>query len=67
MIQNALSSIGGVGVYGVVSICIFFAFFVGILIWAASLKKSHLLSMGRLPLEEEDHSSITSNPDSRHE
>ena len=29
MIENVLSRIGGVGVYGVISICLFFAVFVG--------------------------------------
>jgi hypothetical protein len=67
MIQNVLSSIGGVGVYGVISIAIFFAFFVGMLIWAFRLKKPYLNSMGALPLEDETKTTINSNPDSRHE
>ena len=52
MIKSILEHIGGVGVYGVLSICIFFAFFVGVLLWAARLKKPHLDSMSTLPLED---------------
>ena len=52
MIKTVLEHIGGVGAYGVISICIFFAFFTGVLLWAARVKKPHLDSMSTLPLEE---------------
>ena len=52
MIQNLLSGIGGVGVYGVISICLFFAVFVGVLVWTFGLKKSYLETMRGLPLED---------------
>jgi hypothetical protein len=52
MIKNVLEHIGGVGVYGVLSICIFFGFFVGVLLWAARLKQHHLNSMSTLPFED---------------
>ena len=52
MIENVLHRIGGVGVFGVVSICLFFAFFTGMLAWAAFLKRPYLRSMQDLPLEE---------------
>ena len=29
MIQNVLRNLGGIGVYGVISVCLFFAFFRG--------------------------------------
>jgi len=67
MIQNVLSGLGGVGVYGIISISLFFAFFLGMLIWVIRLKKPYLNSMGALPLEDESNSTINSNPDSRHE
>ena len=51
MIEKVLSSIGGIGVYGVISISIFFAFFTGMLVWAFCLKKSHIETMGALPLD----------------
>ncbi len=53
MLENVLHQIGGVGIFGLISICIFFAFFTGMLIWAAFLKQPYLHSMGELPLEQE--------------
>lgn len=52
MIQNVLHTIGGVGIYGVVSISIFFIVFTGMLVWAFSLKKNALTSMGEVPLHD---------------
>ncbi len=40
MIQNVLHDIGGIGIYGVISICLFFAVFGGVLLWALRLKKA---------------------------
>jgi len=59
MIKNILTSIGGVANYGVISILIFFTFFVGVLIWAFSRRKEYLSAMGALPLDggEQDHKS----------
>jgi cytochrome c oxidase cbb3-type subunit IV len=51
MIRNVLEHIGGVGIYGIISISLFFAFFIGMLIWALCLKKSYLNSMRELPLD----------------
>ncbi len=72
MIKNVVEHIGGVGIYGVVSICIFFTFFVGMLIWAVRLKKNYLNSMGELPLDGGEvmlESKLPSQPttDSHHE
>jgi len=69
MIQNVLSRIGGVGMYGVISICLFFAFFVGVLLWTIGLKKSYLNKMRELPLDgaaaPESEAERTANPTNR--
>jgi hypothetical protein len=52
MIKNVLSDIGGVGVYGVISICLFFAVFTGMLIWACRMKKPYLKDMSAMPLND---------------
>ena len=52
MFQNILCDIDGIGIYGVISICIFFAFFTGVLVWTGTLKKHYLKSMGDLPLDD---------------
>ncbi|MCL4785423.1 MAG: CcoQ/FixQ family Cbb3-type cytochrome c oxidase assembly chaperone [Verrucomicrobia bacterium] len=51
MLRNVVEHIGGVGLYGIISISLFFAFFTGMLIWALRLKKSYLNSMRELPLD----------------
>jgi hypothetical protein len=53
MIENVTHSIGGMSLYGVISICLFVAVFVGVLVWTIRLKKSYLKSMRELPLEDE--------------
>ena len=53
MIENVMHHIGGVGIFGIISIVLFFAFFTGMVFWAASLKKPYLNSMRDLPLNEE--------------
>jgi len=52
MIKNVLSDIGGVGLYGVISISLFFAVFIGMLIWVFSMKKTFAQKMSALPLND---------------
>ena len=53
MIQNVLTHIGGVGIYGVISLGIFFAVFLGALLWMLRLKKPYLDTMRELPLQDD--------------
>ena len=62
MIQNVLRSIGGVGVYGVISVTLFFLVFLTAVIWAFSHKKSHLNAMGALPLNDGTPPANDENP-----
>ena len=66
MIQNVLSRLGGVEAYGIISICVFFATFLGVLAWAVGLKPSYLNTMRELPLAEDRTaaSSTETTPDS---
>jgi len=52
MIKNVLSDIGGIGIYGVVSICLFFAVFTGAVVWSLLLKKADMDSRSVLPLDD---------------
>ena len=52
MIQNVLRDIGGIGLYGVISVCLFFLVFSVAVIHACLLKKPFLKSMGALPLDD---------------
>ena len=58
MLENVLGKMGGVGMYGVISILLFLAVFIGVLVWMIGLKKSYLEQMRELPLED------TAAPDS---
>lgn len=53
MIRNVLSHIGGVELYGILSILIFFSFFIGMLVWVFRLRRPHLDTMAALPLQED--------------
>ncbi len=66
MIQNVLRDIGGIGLYGVVSVCLFFVVFSVALIRACLLKRNFLNSMGALPLDDGQPGSPTKG-DSRNE
>jgi len=52
MEQKVLSSINGVGIYGVISILIFVAFFTVAFCWVIGLKTNYIKHMGDLPLDE---------------
>jgi len=54
MEEKIIGSVNGAGIYGVISICIFVAFFTGMLVWAFTKKTSYLDKMGRLPLESDE-------------
>lgn len=51
MIENVLRNLGGIGLFGITSVCLFFAFFTGMLLWACRLKGSYLKTMQSLPLD----------------
>jgi hypothetical protein len=53
MIKNILQDIGGIGLYGVVSLCLFFSVFTGALFWTAIQRAQFCKRMGALPLEDE--------------
>ena len=71
MIENVTHSIGGMSLYGVISICLFVAVFAGVLIWTISLRQPYLKSMRELPLEDEPAPESgfepIPNPENRHD
>ena len=62
MEQKVISGINGVGIYGVISILIFVAFFAGTLLWVFGLKKGYLKHMGELPLDSGEQDTPKTNP-----
>ena len=69
MIKNVIEHLSTVDTYGVISIVLFFTFFIGMLLWAFRLKKGYLNSMSALPLDggETAGTSKTTQNDSSHE
>lgn len=67
MIKNVLSDIGGVGLYGIASVLLFFLVFSGAIVFALLKKKSFLNYMGALPLSDGTETNSTKQEDSRHE
>lgn len=65
MIQNILRHLGGVQHFGIISLCLFCAVFVGVLFWAFIQKKTHLEYMARVALDPEPEN--TPNEGSSHE
>jgi hypothetical protein len=53
MIQNILRHLGGVQHFGIVSLCLFCAVFLGVLLWTFLQKKSHIEYMSRVALDPE--------------
>jgi hypothetical protein len=54
MVQNVIREIGGVGLYGVISILLFTFVFGGAFVLAIAMKKSEAEKLSALPLEGED-------------
>ena len=52
MIQNVIRDMGGVAIFGVISVCLFFAVFTGALLWALAQRKSFCDKMRALPLDD---------------
>lgn len=53
MIRNVLSHIGGVGLYGVISVVLFFVTFVVAVSWAMLQRRSLMIELAALPLAED--------------
>ncbi|MDN3593702.1 CcoQ/FixQ family Cbb3-type cytochrome c oxidase assembly chaperone [Zunongwangia endophytica] len=54
-IKGNLESIDGVAVYPMVSLLIFFIFFVGLFAWVITAKKEHINQVSNIPLEEDNN------------
>ncbi len=48
---NYLESIAGIGIFPLISLSIFFTFFIVLIIWVFNVKKEHILEMKNIPLE----------------
>ena len=53
MYKEVLRSIEGVEIYPIVALLIFFAFFVGVIVWSVRIDKERLRELSLLPLDGE--------------
>lgn len=51
MFQNYLSGIKNIGTYPLISLLVFFVFFLGMAIWWIGASKKHLDEMSNLPFD----------------
>ena len=51
-VKQNLENIDGVAVYPMISLLIFFLFFVGLFIWVFTAKKQHIAEVSNIPFEE---------------
>ncbi|MBM3823731.1 MAG: hypothetical protein FJ404_12740 [Verrucomicrobia bacterium] len=65
MIKNILVHIGGIGGFGVISIALFFAVFLGAVLHALSMKSTRAHQASLLPMQDGDPS--TPQPETSHE
>ena len=52
MIRNVLQTIGGIEVYPIISLLMFFGLFATVLIWFFRVDISHVKAMASIPLED---------------
>ena len=53
-VKDHLDTIAGVEIYPIISLLIFFLFFVGLTIWVVTAKKEYIKTVSNLPLENDD-------------
>lgn len=51
MIKDVVEHVGGIGLYGMLSLLLFFAVFLGVILWALRLDRDRLEAAARLPLD----------------
>ena len=56
-----LSDINGVSIYAIISLIIFFAFFIGLFVWVSRMSKSSVDECKQIPLEDNQPIHSTSN------
>jgi len=52
MIQNVIRELGGIAIYGIISVCLFFTVFTIAMIWALVQRRAFCDRMRALPLDD---------------
>ena len=51
MIRQVLENIGGIGLYAIIALILFFGFFTLMLVWVMRMRKADIDTMKSLPLD----------------
>ena len=58
-IKHHLETIAGIDIYPVLSFIVFFLFFLGVLWWVFTVRRSHIEHMAALPITPDDQPNAT--------
>ena len=59
-VKNYMDSIEGIEIYPIISLLIFFSFFVVLFFWVFTAKKEYLSKMSNIPLEHQNENKTKS-------
>ncbi|ESU28312.1 cytochrome c oxidase, cbb3-type subunit IV [Flavobacterium limnosediminis JC2902] len=57
-IKHNMETISGIEIYPIISLLIFFLFFVGLYVWVFTYKKEKIAEMSNIPFTEENNNDI---------
>lgn len=57
-VKNHMDSIAGIEIYPIISLLIFFTFFMGLFWWVFTAKKTHIDEMRNIPLDNQNNDTI---------
>ncbi len=57
-VKGYMESIDGVATYPIISLLIFFAFFVILFLWVFTASKQHIKEMSKMPLENDNQQNL---------
>ncbi|AJH13992.1 hypothetical protein MODO_1649 [Myroides odoratimimus] len=56
-----METIGGVEIFPIISLIIFFTFFVGLFVWVATYKKDTIEELSNMPFMDDEEHNVDSN------
>lgn len=59
-VKHSMETIGGIEIYPIISLVIFFTFFVGLFVWVITYKKETIEELSNMPFMDEDDSNVHS-------
>ncbi|NRD19704.1 CcoQ/FixQ family Cbb3-type cytochrome c oxidase assembly chaperone [Winogradskyella eckloniae] len=57
-VKNHMESITGIEIYPMISLLIFFVFFVVLFYWVITAKKDYITTVSNIPLDNQNHTEI---------